>query len=193
MHASSAKRLERFIQLYAIPWAAKHQGPFTVVDVGAADSGIWYQQYFTKGYPFLENYPGWDKSLWDYKGLDLHGERNVHITVCGAPYNWPIPDSSIDLVISGQAFEHIEYPWLTMQEIARILKPDSLCFIVAPSAGQIHRHPVDCYRYLPDGMLALAKYVNLEVLAFGLKWETEYCGEDASGFADIVLIAKKPC
>ncbi|MEM1725222.1 MAG: methyltransferase domain-containing protein, partial [Thermoplasmata archaeon] len=38
------------------------------------------------------------------------------------PYNWiEIEDSSVDVVISGQAFEHIEYPWLTIKEIYRVL------------------------------------------------------------------------
>ena len=192
MHGSSAKRMERFLQLYAAPWSGTVSGDLVALDVGAADPGIQYKQMFVKGYPFLEDFPGWDKSRWTYKGLDLHGDINVDIAVCGDPYHWPVPDASIDLVISGQAFEHIEYPWLTMGEISRVMKPGSLCCIIAPSGGIIHRHPVDCWRFLPDGFIALAKHANLEPLVSELQWETGVCGEDAAGSADLTLIARKP-
>lgn len=193
MHESSALRMERFLRLYVIPWAATvPEEKLVAVDVGAADPGIRYKQLFTNGFEVMKDVPGWDKDRWIYKGLDLHGCINVDITVSGDPYNWPIPDNSIDLVISGQSFEHIEYPWLTIGEIARILKPGSLCCIIAPSGGIIHRHPVDCWRFLPDGFLALAKYAKLEPLVSELKWETEFCGEDAGGAADMTLIARKP-
>ena len=37
-------------------------------------------------------------------------------------YNWiEIPDESYDVVISGQAFEHMEFFWKSIIEIKRIL------------------------------------------------------------------------
>lgn len=39
------------------------------------------------------------------------------------PYDWDaIESDSFDLVISGQAFEHIEFFWKTMEEMTRVLK-----------------------------------------------------------------------
>ena len=55
MHESSARRIERFIQLHVIPWVATvpSDRQFVVLDVGAADPGIRYKQLFVKGYPFF--------------------------------------------------------------------------------------------------------------------------------------------
>ena len=74
-----------------------------------------------------------------------------------------------------------------MREIARALKPGGLCCILAPSAAPEHRHPVDCWRFYPDGFMALAHYAGLEVLEVRTDWEAE-----DRWFADTLLIARKP-
>lgn len=46
---------------------------------------------------------------WNYVGCDLEEGSNVDI-VLNDPYDWKnIESNSYDVVISGQAFEHIEY------------------------------------------------------------------------------------
>ena len=100
-------------------------------------------------------------------------------------YLWKeIKDNFADVVISGQAFEHIEYFWLTMEEISRTLKPGGLICLIAPSAGPVHRCPVDCWRFYEDGFSALARYVGLSVL--------ETFIDPVPGWKNCVLIAKKP-
>ena len=79
------------------------------------------------------------------------------------PYDWQeIETDSFDLVISGQAFEHIEFFWITMSEMTRVLKKDGLMCVIAPNGYGEHRYPVDCYRFFTDGMVALGRYVSLE-------------------------------
>jgi SAM-dependent methyltransferase len=108
-----------------------------------------------------------------YTGLDVAPGRNVDIVALN-PYNFPLASDSFDWVISGQAFEHIEFPWLTIREIARVLKPQGIAIIIAPSSGPEHRYPLDCWRYYPDGMRALAKWSDLECLHALTRWyETE--------------------
>ncbi len=112
-----------------------------------------------------------------YSGLDVNPGPNVDY-VPSDPYCWPeLQDESFDVIVSGQAFEHIEYPWLIIEEMNRILKTNGLICIVAPSRGPEHKYPVDCWRYYPDGFRALAKWVNLEVLEAKTSW-------GKSGFAD---------
>jgi SAM-dependent methyltransferase len=121
-----------------------------IVDVGSRDVGN------GSYYPMFKDHV--------YMGLDIEYGKNVYILVENM-YNWNIiNDDSIHCVISGQCLEHVEYPWKTMQEIQRILVPGGLCCIIVPSNGSEHRYPLDCYRYYPDGMRALAKYVGLETL-----------------------------
>ena len=94
-----------------------------------------------------------------------------------------LQDEIFDVVISGQTFEHIEFFWLTMQEIKRILKQTGLCCIIAPSSGPEHKFPIDCWRFFPDGMKAIAKYAKLSII------EVYSVIEDL--WNDTILICKK--
>jgi SAM-dependent methyltransferase len=104
-----------------------------------------------------------------YTGLDVAPGRNVDVVATDA-YKFPLPSDAFDVVISGQAFEHIEFPWLTMLEIARVLKPGGLSVVIAPSSGQEHRYPQDCWRFYPDSMRALAKWAKLDCVAALTNW-----------------------
>ncbi|ACQ79464.1 Methyltransferase type 11 [Beutenbergia cavernae DSM 12333] len=97
-----------------------------------------------------------------YIGVDIKSGPNVD-RVMPNPYTIPVPSRSVDIVISGQTFEHIPFPWATAMEIRRILVPGGLLIVTAPSRG--NRHDVyDCWRYYPDAVRALAAWSNLEVL-----------------------------
>ncbi|OAQ20311.1 class I SAM-dependent methyltransferase [Thermosulfurimonas dismutans] len=111
-----------------------------------------------------------ERPSWKYFGLDVEAGNNVDIMV-EDPYNWKeIEDGFADVVISGQAFEHIEFPWLTIKEIYRILKPSGLCCLIVPSSGPEHKYPYDCWRFYPDGMKALAKWAGFEVVEVFTDW-----------------------
>ena len=111
--------------------------------------------------------------LWTYIGIDMVAGHNVNI-VLKDPYDWrEIKSAYVDLVISCQAFEHTEYPWMTILEIARILKKEGQTFNVAPSRGSIHRFPVDCYRIKPDGWEALYRYAGLKMIECRIPIERE--------------------
>ena len=42
----------------------------------------------------------------------------------------------------------------------RVLKPAGLLYINAPSNGDYHRYPVDCWRFFPDSGVALQNWAN---------------------------------
>lgn len=99
---------------------------------------------------------------WIYEGMDLRRGNNVDIVV-SEPYRWDeIKDQTYDLVISGQVMEHLEAPWLWVKEVERVCKPGGRCVVIAPFVWHQHRYPVDCYRYLPDGM----RYLFTKVAKF---------------------------
>ena len=99
-----------------------------------------------------------------YTGLDLEAGFNVDIVPANA-FVWDeLAGESFDFVISGQAFEHNPFMWITMAEIARVLKPGGIAFIIAPSAGGVHRFPFDCWRYYPDSWAALAAVTQLQLV-----------------------------
>lgn len=144
--------------------ATRHPGrKLRLLDVGsrlADDSNRTYRTHAQK----------WG---FDYSGLDVQAGINVDV-VCEDPYRFPLADGSFDVVISGQVFEHIEYPWETIREVARVLRPGGCAIIIAPSSGPEHRYPQDCWRYYPDGMRALARWSALDCLHASTFWrETE--------------------
>jgi SAM-dependent methyltransferase len=178
MHKSSILRMKYFVDNYA---SKILQSEVKILDVGSYDVNGSYRHLFTE-----------EKYL--YTGLDMEAGPNVDV-VLESPYNWEaIATDSFDVVISGQAFEHIEFFWITMSEMARVLKKDGMLCLIAPNGFEEHRYPVDCYRFFTDGMISLARFVSLETLHAHTNcaptendtdWYSETC-------ADSMLIAKKP-
>lgn len=64
--------------------------------------------------------------------------------------------------------------------------------IIALSSGPMHNFPLDCYRYCPDGMVALAHYAHLEVLEVFTNYDKEIYPYMDMDWKDTVLIARKP-
>ena len=98
----------------------------------------------------------------DYTGVDIKNGHNVDV-VMAKPYRIPVKSSTMDVVFSGQTFEHIPFPWASILEIARVLKPGGLAFVTAPSRGHLHS-TYDCWRYHPDGMRSLGAWSGLETV-----------------------------
>lgn len=176
MHQSSLEAMARFVKE---DLADRRGRPLQVLDVGAMDVNGSYRQFF-------------DDPAWAYTGLDMEAGNGVDV-VLPQPYDWSaLNDDSFDVVISGQAFEHIEFPWVTILEVARVLRPGGLLCLIVPSGGYEHRYPVDCWRYYPDGVRALAHWADLDVVRADTAWEpTGDYVDDSAQWADTVLVARK--
>jgi len=176
MHQSSLDKMSAFKDRYLMEY---QHAPLKILDLGSQDVNGSYRAIF-------------DDPAWCYTGLDSAPGRNVDI-VLEDPYHWrPVRSASVNVVVSGQAFEHIEYYWVTMLEIARVLKPGGVCCIIAPSGGFEHRYPVDCWRFYPDGLRALSKYAGLDVLEAYYDQEPKKYNDGSEHWKDSVLIAAKP-
>ena len=60
---------------------------------------------------------------------------------------------SIDPLIGG--------PTQAVENMARVLKPGGLMFLIAPWQWRVHPHPIDCWRILPDGMETIIRDAGL--------------------------------
>lgn len=174
MHSSSIENMKYFIRKYI-------NGPAKVLDVGSQEvtgqENSSYKQLFS--------------GEIRYTGCDMIAGNNVDI-VLESPYDWKnIQANSYEYVISGQMLEHVEFPWLTFLEIARVLDRGGICCIIAPSAGPMHNYPLDCYRYYPDGMVALAHYAHLDVLEVFTNYDDNLYPYMDADWKDTVLIARK--
>lgn len=172
MHKSSYDHVARRVRSYL-----EKKPKVDVVDIGAMDVNGSYRPLF-------------EREGWRYRGLDLSTGPNVDI-VLSHPYRLPLASNSVDVVISGQAFEHIEFFWLTWLGMVRVTKADGLIFLVVPSRGPEHRYPVDCWRFYKDGMEALAHYGELVLLEATTDWEP-HPEPDSALWGDSVGVYFKP-
>lgn len=155
--------------------------PRRVLDIGSCDANATYKNLFPQ-------------AGLEYVGLDMADGPNVNF-VPPNPYIWhELSDNSFDVVINGQAFEHIEFFWLTMLEMARVLRVGGMICLIAPRGFNRHRFPVDCWRFDADGLVALARWSNLEILHCSTDMGPENCGSEwhIDQSEDSFLIASKP-
>lgn len=151
-----------------------------VLDVGSYNVNGCYREIF-------------ESRGFTYKGLDMEAGPNVDI-VATRPYQWDeIRNNRFDAVVSGQALEHIEFFWVTVAEMVRVTKQGGLICIIAPNGFGEHRYPVDCWRFFTDGMIAIARYYQLEIVnahtnAAPTLQDSDWYSIDC---ADSMLIARK--
>jgi lipopolysaccharide biosynthesis protein/SAM-dependent methyltransferase len=96
-----------------------------------------------------------------YFGVDFVSGPGVDVLIAD-PYHLPFESDSVDSVICSSVFEHSEFFWMLFLECLRILKPNGLMYINAPSNGKVHRYPIDGWRFYPDAGHALVKWAKSE-------------------------------
>jgi SAM-dependent methyltransferase len=176
MHQSSIEKMTMFRDRYL---SERLNHPLRILDLGSRDVNGSYRPIFLQ-------------QAWHYVGLDTESGNNVDM-VLRTPYVWrEVINESADVVISGQAFEHIQYFWITILEVARVLRPGGICCILAPSSGPEHRYPFDCWRFYPDGMVSLAHFAQMEVLDAKTQWEDKGYDDSSDWWHDSMLVCRKP-
>jgi hypothetical protein len=149
-----------------------------ILDIGSFDVNGTYA-------PLFKN------EKWTYHGADMVQGKNVNILL-NNPYDWnQIKSNSYDVVISGQAYEHIEYFWITTLQINRVLKVGGMACIIAPASGQEHSYPTDCWRFYPDGLQTIAKWGKMEVIEAMTQWQSENYEDGSDEWKDSMLVCIK--
>jgi hypothetical protein len=145
MHPASLENMERCVR-----WYLEDSGKgLRIADLGSQSVNGSYRTLFHQDV--------------DYTGFDLEPGPGVDV-VLESPYRLPAEDASFDLVVSGQMLEHCPQFWQVFSEVQRVLRVGGLAFLIAPSAGPIHRYPVDCYRFYPDAWKAMSDWANLDLV-----------------------------
>lgn len=177
MHLSALDKAHVFRAAYL---ACVEDKPLVVLDVGSAIVDPTQHS----------NRDAMTNANWRITGLDIEPGLNVDVVVAD-PYDWrEIESGSVDVVTCSEVFEHAEYFWVTIHEIARVLRPNGLAFITSPSAGPLHRYPVDCWRFYDDGLPAVARYGGLAVLEAQVQWMPVY--RKGMQWRDASIVLQKP-
>src|SRR5512139_2138223 len=98
MHQNSQNHMRALIERYLDPGA-----DLLIGDVGSADYNGSYRELLRQ-------------PRWRYCGIDVAEGPNVDV-VLPSPYQFPFDDGHFDVIVSGQAFEHIKFFWLTWMEM----------------------------------------------------------------------------
>jgi SAM-dependent methyltransferase len=156
VHRTSKQNMKKCYDKYFCGSFLDNKNYISVLDIGSIDINGSYREIF-------------NNIKIKYVGADLEGGNGVDV-VLKDPYHYPFDSESMDVVLSGQTFEHCEFFWQSFVEMCRVLKKDGYLFLICPSAGRVHRYPVDCYRFYPDSYAALAKYAHVTLVE---KWIDE--------------------
>ncbi|UPY36027.1 methyltransferase domain-containing protein [Sediminicoccus sp. KRV36] len=89
-----------------------------------------------------------------YCGADLSAGNGVDVVIEGGGA-LPFSDGVFDAVVSSSCFEHDPLFWCTFAEMVRVTRPGGYVYINTPSNGEVHRYPLDCWRFYPDSGVAL--------------------------------------
>jgi len=150
MHSSSLENMQKCFERYVWGGWSRGRELIRVLDIGGADVYGSYADIFSE-------------TRFEYVAADVEPGPGGDL-VLEDPYRLRYDDGTVDIAISGQVFEHVEFFWETFREMCRVVTPEGLIFLIAPSAGPIHRYPVDCWRFYPDAYTALARYGGVELI-----------------------------
>lgn len=171
MHVSAKKFGKKFLDTYL-----SNKSNLKVLDFGSYSVNGDLRDFYSKNH--------------EYIGVDIEKGPNVDVLMKD-PYKIPFENETIDVVISTSTFEHSEMFWLSFNEIMRVLKPNGLFYMNAPSNGPYHAWPFDCYRFYPDSGRALIKWSNYSGYKNAIMIETFTAKQDQGLFNDCVTIFLK--
>jgi SAM-dependent methyltransferase len=120
----------------------------------------------------------------EYWGVDMIPNDGVdELVIPGGP----LPGSDYDVVVCTEVLEHDERPWVTIAEMARVLKPGGHLLVTARGYDErgcyeVHGAPEDYWRFSTGSMRIMAQDAGLYLI------EVEQDPE----FPGVFLTAVKP-
>ena len=123
-----------------------------------------------------------------YLGLDQSAGPNVDVVA--SAYALPYPSGAFDVVLSGQTLEHLTMPMLAVEEMKRVCRDGGWVLLIAPFIYGEHRFPIDCWRFLPDGLRFLLE--GFEAQDAGLMHQDCFAlGRKPAGYASAWRIERR--
>jgi len=99
-----------------------------------------------------------------YTGVDLEEGRGVDM-VADATKRLMFVDGMFKTILCFDTLEHVDKPWLMMQEVNRLAAPNALIVMSAAFMFDVHNCPADYWRFTTEGLKVLLE--GWEVLDSG--------------------------
>lgn len=100
------------------------------------------------------------------RNLDIFAGPNIDYV--GRAESIPLPEASVDLVLTQETLEHVADPFKAIQEIHRVLKPGGTLYLQLPFIIGYHPGPTDFWRYTREGIIRLVESSGLECKQVGV-------------------------
>jgi SAM-dependent methyltransferase len=142
MHHTALQNSKLFFDTYSKAFELNNSQPI-VIEIGSQDVNGSIRQFSPPNF--------------NYIGVDFVNGKGVDVLLSD-PYKLPFENNSADIIVTSSCLEHSELFWVLYLEMMRVLKEDGILYINAPSNGEFHRWPVDCWRFYPDSGNALVKW-----------------------------------
>jgi SAM-dependent methyltransferase len=101
----------------------------------------------------------------DYIAADLPGNPLATLEIA-ADGTVPVPDGSVDVVLSTQVLEHVVDPAVYLAECRRVLRPGGQLLLSTHGFMVYHPDPDDYWRWTCAGLRKAVEDAGLEVQAF---------------------------
>ena len=99
-------------------------------------------------------------------GVDWPGSgHKLNIEAFADAHSLPFADQSFDTVLCTEVIEHLPQPWMSLNEMARVLKPGGHLILSAPFVHVHHEIPHDYYRFTFFGLQSQVRQAGLQPLA----------------------------
>lgn len=169
MHDTAHEHGRLFFELY------RFDAVRTVVELGSQDVNGSLREHCPEGIHYI--------------GLDVMPAKGVDLVVDPSAC-LPLATGMADAIVTSSAFEHDICFWDTFLELTRILRPGGLLYLNAPSNGDFHRYPLDCWRFYPDAGVALVRWAGRRGIEIELI-ESFIGLPQAERWADFVAVFRK--
>jgi SAM-dependent methyltransferase len=157
MHYTVWIALSVFYRLISLTHDSDETAPMNILEVGSYSfTGLRAASVFELTRFPVFNFPSFN---YKYVGVDHVAGPNVDLVV-KMDTDLPYLADTFDVIISSSAFEHDQMFWVTFLDMMRVLKPNGMLFLQAPSQGIEHRTPTDNWRFYRDAPFALAKWAR---------------------------------
>lgn len=108
-------------------------------------------------------YASYFKHVKSKRACDFNAKRGNVDFECPAD-RVPLPDQSLDSILSTEVLEHVPDPLAVWREFHRLLRPGGKVLLSTPMSWPGHEEPYDFYRYPEFGLRRLAQDAGFDVV-----------------------------